>query len=277
MIRALAQLFRPRLGLLAAAGTLAGHALAAPRAGGGAALACAATLCLAAGCSALNQVQERAEDARMERTRTRPLPAGRIPVRAALGLALGLLSLGLGLAALCAPAAAGVGLAVPALYNGLYTPLKKRTALALLAGGLAGAAPPVLGWAAAGAPLPAFPPLAVAGVLYVWQVPHFWLLAWRRRAEYAAAGFKAPGPFPYSSRLPLAVWLAAYCAALALIPALDLVGTAPAKWLCVGLAALLAAGSPAILARSRLGLGLVNLSMLLFLCGLAADTYWPLP
>jgi protoheme IX farnesyltransferase len=213
----------------------------------------------------------------MARTRTRPLPAGRMPVGLARGLALGLLALGLGLAALCAPAAAGVGLAVIALYNGVYTPLKKRTALALLAGGLAGAAPPVLGWAAAGAPHPALPPLAVAGVLYVWQVPHFWLLAWRHREDFAAAGFKAPGSFPYRNHLPLAVWLAAYCAALAFIPAFNLVDTAPAKWLCVGLAALLAAGARPILARSRLGLGLVNLSMLLFLCGLAADAYWLAP
>ncbi len=273
MISALLRLFRLRLGLLATVGALAGYAMYRPALDARLGLACAATLVLAAGCSALNQVQERAEDARMARTRTRPLPAGLIRVPLALGLALGLLAAGLALAAACSPAAAGVGLAVAALYNGLYTPLKKHTALALLAGGLAGAAPPVLGWAAAGGGLPALPPLAVAGVLYVWQVPHFWLLAWRQREDYAAAGFKAPGPLPYRGRLPLAVWLAAYCAALAFVPAFNLVDSAPAKWLCVGLAAALAAGAKPILDRNRLGLALVNASMLIFLCGLALDTY----
>lgn len=274
MSLALLRLFRLRLALLAALGTLAGYVLFRPAPGAGPLLAGAASLALAAGCSALNQVQERAEDARMARTRTRPLPAGLVSAPLALGLALGLAALGLGLAAACAPAAAGVGLGVVALYNGLYTPLKKRTALALLAGGLAGSAPPLLGWAAAGGPLPALPPLAVAGVLYVWQVPHFWLLAWRQREDYAAAGFKAPGPFPYRGKLPLAVWLAAYCAALLFVPAFNLVDSAPAKWLCVGLAATLAAGSGAILGRHRLGLALINASMLLFLCGMAADAYF---
>lgn len=268
-------LFRLRLGLLAAMGTLAGHALFRPAPGPGLALAAGGALALAAGCSALNQVQERSEDARMARTRTRPLPAGRISVSAALGLALALLALGLGLAAACSWAAAGVGLAVIALYNGLYTPLKKHTSLALLAGSLAGAAPPVLGWAAAGGPLPALPPLAVAGVLAIWQVPHFWLLAWREREDYAAAGFKVPGAYPYRGRLPLAVWLAAYCAALTFVPAFGLVESAPAKWLCVGLAGTLAAGAGPILARRRSGLALVNASMLLFLCTLAADASLP--
>jgi len=293
-------LTRPRIGLLAAAGAAAGCLLAqsllaqslmpegfmpggfAPDgilsggAGGtGLILTAAGAFLLSAGCSALNQVQERAEDARMERTQNRPLPAGRLGAGAALRLAcacLALSALALGLA----PGGAATALFVPLtvlVYNGLYTPLKKRTSLAMLVGGLAGALPPVVGFAAGGGAPDDPRALLLAGVFYAWQVPHFWLFARLHRAEYAAAGFFAPHDGVAQSRAPgaLALWVVGYGALMLLIPAFGLMAQPGPKALVAALAVALCLGAWPLLMRERLGFALVNASLVLFLCFLAAD------
>ena len=143
---------------------------------------------LACGCGALNQYQERALDARMPRTRRRPLPAGEIRPRAALLFAASLMPPGLFLLLRGGTSAALLGLAAAIWYNGVYTSLKKRTALALLPGALVGAIPPAIGWVSAGGDLadPRLP--ALCGLLFLWQVPHFGLLLLVHGEEYAAAG-----------------------------------------------------------------------------------------
>lgn len=291
----LAALFRPRIGLMAAAGTGAGFLAASQT--GPAGWSALATLCgaflLACGTSALNQVQERKQDARMARTKNRPLPSGRM--RPAIGLALSLACLAL--SALClagsnfaAPgldalnlAAAGPGSAgfiaaafVPLtvlVYNGLYTPLKRRTSLAMLAGGLAGAFPPMIGFAAAGAsPLSAHA-LLLAGVFYAWQVPHFWLFARLHQHEYEAAGFHVPqhGVAPARAGAALALWLGSYGALMLLVPAFGLVAQPLWQALVAALALALTLGAWPLILRARLGFILVNASLPLFLCLLAAD------
>ena len=283
LARDLVLLVRPRIGLLAAAGTLAGSVACAPAALPGLAAAGTGAWLLSCGCSALNQVQERAEDGRMERTRGRPLPAGRL----APGTALALAAACLGLAALALAATPGGAAAValvPAivlLYNGLYTPLKKRTSLAMLVGGLAGACPPLLGFAAAGGSILDPRALLLAGIFYAWQVPHFWLFARIHRADYAAAGFHAPQGRMGQGREAgtLLVWLLGYGALLLLVPAFGLVSAAPLKWLVTALAlALLALARPisrpvarSAGGRERLGFALVNASLALLLVFLAAD------
>jgi protoheme IX farnesyltransferase len=275
-------LVRPRIGLLSAAGTAAGAVVAASgltvNAGAGFAglgPAAAGAFLLSCGCSALNQVQERGPDARMARTRSRPLPAGRLGVRAALSVALGCLALA-ALALALAPGGPAAALFVPLtvlLYNGAYTPLKKRTSLAMLVGGVAGALPPVVGFAAAGAD-PADPrALLLAGVFYAWQVPHFWLFARIHREEYAAAGFYAPHDGVAKTRAPgaLALWLVGYGALMLLIPAFGLMAQPWPKVLVGALAASLCLGAWPLLTRERLGFALVNASLVLFLCFLAAD------
>jgi len=280
--RDLAALFRPRIGLLAAAGTCAGYVTHAAAQGGlarglgsGLAWAAAGALLLSCGCSTLNQVQERREDAAMQRTKFRPLPAGRLGVGPAL--AAGLFCLACSAALLAAtPGGWAASALVPltvAVYNGLYTPLKKRTSLAMLVGGLAGALPPVLGCVAAGGPPLAPRALLLAAVFYAWQVPHFWLFARLNRADYEAAGFLTPhhGVGRAGAHGALALWIVCYGALMLLLPAFGLVGTELTKWLVTGLALALVGAAWPLVTCERLGFALVNASLALLLALLTAD------
>ncbi|OYW04867.1 MAG: protoheme IX farnesyltransferase [Acidobacteria bacterium 37-71-11] len=148
------------------------------------------TALAAAGAMALNQVMEVGRDARMERTRRRPLPAGVLTARHAL--AFGVVVAGAGLAILAAEAntlTAVLGLTVVLVYTLVYTPLKPRSPLCTLAGAVCGAIPPMMGWTATGTPL-GFGAWLLAGVLFLWQIPHFLALAWLYRDDYARGGFR---------------------------------------------------------------------------------------
>lgn len=277
MIADLARLARPRIGLLAAAGAVAGHLLWRGGDGRGAWLTALAAFLLAAGCSALNQAQERGRDARMSRTRLRPLPSGRLSLATVIALALIGLALALALLwSLGGPAPVLLGLGVIALYNGLYTPLKAVTPLALLLGAVAGALPPMLGWLAAGGPPGDFRVLLLAAVFYLWQVPHFALLARRHPGDYPAAGLPVAWPAQdrREGRWPLMVWLAGYGALVALAPALGLVGSLAAKLALAALALGLVLAAAAIPRREWLGSRLINVSLALFLACVIADAAW---
>ncbi len=146
------------------------------------------TALVAAGASALNMVLERDTDARMRRTRNRPLPAGRLRVPDAV--AFGALLTMLGLAELLwhsGRLAALVALSTWASYLFIYTPLKRRTSLSTLVGAVPGALPPLIGWAAARHELDpgAF---VLFAILFLWQVPHFLAIAWIYRDDYALGG-----------------------------------------------------------------------------------------
>ncbi|MCS7315083.1 MAG: heme o synthase [Bryobacterales bacterium] len=148
------------------------------------------TALMASGTAALNQWYERDTDARMRRTRHRPIPAGSVtPGRALVfGLAVslaGFLELWLGarpLAALC-------GLATLLLYLLAYTPLKTRTPHAMAAGAIPGAMPPLIGYAAASGSLDA-PAWALFLILLLWQFPHFLAIGWMYREDYARGGIR---------------------------------------------------------------------------------------
>ena len=146
----------------------------------------------AAGCAnALNEWLELNHDARMLRTRDRPLPGGNISsahalvVGAAMGAA-GSVVLGVLVNALTA----GLAVLTILLYVVVYTPLKQRTPAAVAPGAVVGAIPPMIGCAAASGRLE---PLAwvLGAVLFVWQGPHFLSLAWLHRDDYRRAGFRA--------------------------------------------------------------------------------------
>ncbi|MDJ0788903.1 MAG: heme o synthase [Myxococcota bacterium] len=143
----------------------------------------------AASANTLNAYIERDSDALMERTRTRPLPAGRISPRAALGfgLALGLLSTGL-LYVIAGAPAAGLGVASILFYVFVYTIwLKPRSAWNAVIGGAAGAAAPLIADAAVnGSVGPAG--LLLFGIVFFWQPPHVWAIALYRKQDYEAAG-----------------------------------------------------------------------------------------
>ncbi|HEX8071005.1 MAG TPA: heme o synthase [Pyrinomonadaceae bacterium] len=143
---------------------------------------------LSSGIAALNQYMERALDARMRRTMLRPLPSGRLTGRAALlfGLAL-TVAAEVYLLALVNPLSALLGLGVVVGYLGLYTPLKTRSSLSTLVGAFPGAVPPLLGWAAATGRV-SVGGFALFAILFLWQFPHFFAIAWMYREDYARAG-----------------------------------------------------------------------------------------
>ena len=157
----------------------------------GAAFAALGAALSAFGASALNMVMEREFDARMDRTRDRPVASGEVSPRAAVVFGVSLLLAGLGiLAAKTTWSAAAVSAAVALIYLGLYTPLKRVTTLNTLVGAVPGALPPVLGWAAAGGSLTAPAPWVMFGIIFFWQIPHFLAIATVYRDDYERGGFR---------------------------------------------------------------------------------------
>jgi protoheme IX farnesyltransferase len=159
------------------------------------------TALAAGGTLALNQYWEREVDARMARTRSRPLPQGRLQPLEALVFGAAISVIGVGdLAVSVNVLAAVVTGTIVVVYVLVYTPLKRRTALCTLVGALPGALPPVIGWVAARDALG-----AGAGVLFVimfvWQLPHALAIAWLYREDYARGGIRVlPVIDPYGAR-----------------------------------------------------------------------------
>jgi protoheme IX farnesyltransferase len=148
------------------------------------------TWLVAAGTSALNQVLERESDGKMERTRRRPLPDGRLQPVQALGFATLLATAGmLYLAVTVNLLTALLAAATLASYIFLYTPLKARSPLATLVGAVPGALPPLGGWAAAAGSLGAGG-WALFTILFLWQLPHSLAIAWMYKEDYARGGFR---------------------------------------------------------------------------------------
>ncbi len=150
---------------------------------------CVGTALVVGGANALNQWMERAQDARMQRTRSRPLPSGRLTPAAAYRFGVGLSVVGFAVLAMMVNLLA-VGIAAVGWisYVLIYTPLKRRTPLCTLVGAIPGAVPPMIGWAAArnGLDVSAW---ALFFLLFIWQLPHFLSLAVLHREDYARAGF----------------------------------------------------------------------------------------
>lgn len=142
----------------------------------------------AGGTLALNQYLERHVDALMERTRCRPLPAGRLEPGTALVFGgavtvLGIADLGLSLG----PAPAEVTAATSLLYLFVYTPLKRRTPLCTLVGAVSGALPPLTGWVEAGAGI-GVGAWALVAIMLLWQLPHTLAIGQLYRDDFARAG-----------------------------------------------------------------------------------------
>ena len=151
----------------------------------------AGVMLLSSGASALNQVQERGRDALMARTANRPLPSGRLSHAQGLAFAAVATAAGAGVLGLGIGRTAGVlGLIAAVFYNGVYTPwLKPTSPFAAVPGAIPGSIPPVIGWVAAGGRLTDAGAIILFGILFLWQMPHFWALALRYRADYASGGF----------------------------------------------------------------------------------------
>ena len=148
------------------------------------------TALMASGTSALNQWYEADSDARMRRTRDRPLPAGRMTLTH--GFAFGALLSSAGFAELWFATnalAAALGLFTLLVYMLVYTPLKRRSPTCTTIGALPGAMPPLIGYAAASGHLDSGA-LALFLILFVWQFPHFYAIAWMYREDYARGGIR---------------------------------------------------------------------------------------
>ncbi|MDR3652117.1 MAG: protoheme IX farnesyltransferase [Paludibacter sp.] len=145
---------------------------------------------LAGGSSALNEFQERKYDALMPRTKDRPIPSGKMSSLQALIVSIlfiitgsFVLYINFGIIP------ASLGLFNVIWYNLIYTNLKRITAFAVVPGSLVGAVPAFIGWTAAGGYLFESTIVFIAFFMFIWQIPHFWLLMLKYGKEYEAAGF----------------------------------------------------------------------------------------
>jgi len=145
---------------------------------------------IASGTAALNQWYEREADAKMKRTQARPLPAGRLDAGKALVFAIlisaaGFVELFFGVNALTAL----LGLFTLLSYLFIYTPLKQRSPHSTTIGAIPGAMPPLIGYAAASGTL-TWEAWVLFAILFLWQFPHFYAIAWMYREDYERAGIR---------------------------------------------------------------------------------------
>ena len=187
-----AELVKARLTMLVLLTTAVGYYLGAlgPIKAAGLFHAVFGTALAAAGAAALNQWWERRLDALMHRTKTRPIPAGRMLARDALILGC-LLSIAgvVYLALTCNALSAALAAATILIYVLAYTPLKRVSTFNTLVGAIPGALPPVVGWVAASGHLE-IGAWSLFAILFLWQLPHFFAIAWMYREDYARAGFE---------------------------------------------------------------------------------------
>jgi protoheme IX farnesyltransferase len=184
------ELAKPRITMLVLVTAAVGYALGARGAfEPGAFLALlAGTALVSGGASVLNQYGEREADGRMRRTRSRPLPSGRVAPGDALAFGLVLSAAGLGLLASVNWLTYVLGTAALGSYVLVYTPLKRLTSLCTVVGAVPGAIPPLMGWVAARGTLDPGA-WALFAVLFLWQLPHFLAIGWLYREDYARGGF----------------------------------------------------------------------------------------
>lgn len=138
----------------------------------------------------INQILERREDALMNRTKNRPIPAGRLSVRQAAWFAVFCLVASIGLLYWSTNIPTVVlALVSMVLYSFVYTPLKKVGPIAVFVGAIPGALPPLLGWIG-NTGTATYEAFVIFGIQFIWQFPHFWAIAWVSDDDYRRAGFR---------------------------------------------------------------------------------------
>jgi protoheme IX farnesyltransferase len=235
---------------------------------------------LALGSGALNQLQEKAEDLLMDRTRNRPLPSGRISVRFAAILIICLFILGSALLSLVSISVFALGLAAVVSYNGFYTMWwKRKLAFAAIPGAIPGALPILIGFQAAVKDLTDLRGYYLFAILFFWQMPHFWVLALKYSNDYDKGGFPT---LPVAkgnqvTRFQITLWCLAY-AGIGLLSMLffptgiiGLVGSlAISAWLMFELARFLSHPEQKTWLRFFLS---INFSMILYLLVISTDLW----
>lgn len=237
LVRELVALTKPRISAMVIA-TFGGGLWLAPRAQETwrGLVALVGTLVIVGAANALNMYLERDIDARMKRTKNRPLPQGRLSADAAAAAGTALFCLSLPLLLIGANELTCVlGFAAFALYVFAYTPLKQKSSIALFVGAVPGALPPLMGWTTATNSLD-LPGLVLFGILFLWQIPHFIAISVFRVEDYSRAGFKVM-PDEYGMAASRA-W-ALVCAVAMVATSLALTPLGVTGWLFATAAALL--------------------------------------
>ncbi|HEY6914540.1 MAG TPA: protoheme IX farnesyltransferase [Paludibacter sp.] len=176
---------------------------------------------LASGSSALNEFQESEYDAKMPRTKNRPIPTGKLSPLNALIISLIFILSGLSvLYCFFNETTALLGIFNVLWYNLLYTNLKRITAFAVVPGSLVGAIPAFIGWTAAGGYVFNTTIVYIAFFMFIWQIPHFWLLMVKYGKEYEQAGFPTINQTmsPDNLRTIILVWIIATSISSVMVP-----------------------------------------------------------
>jgi protoheme IX farnesyltransferase len=167
------------------------------------------------GSGALNQIQEHREDALMDRTKSRPIPSGRISLPLAWTVSIALFAAGIVLLQLVSLKVLALGLTAVISYNGLYTLWwKRKMAFAAIPGAIPGALPILIGFQAVVNDLSDLRGYYLFAILYFWQMPHFWVLALKYSNDYDQGGFPT---LPVAkgnevTRFQITLWCLAYAA-----------------------------------------------------------------
>lgn len=218
-MRDVVSLAKPRITLMVLITTAGGLALAGGLEMGKALITLIGTALVVGSANTLNCWLERDIDRHMTRTRNRPLPAGRLDPAVALFFGAALACISIPLLTLGVNALTGALAAIALVsYVAVYTPMKQKTPAALLVGSVPGALPPLIGWTAATGRLE-WAGIALFGILFFWQLPHFIAIAVFREEEYTRAGIKV---LPAVRGLRVAKWHALFHSVVLLVVSLSL-------------------------------------------------------
>jgi len=189
-IKIISELGKVRISLPIALSALVGYTMKTGLFNGDAWMLMAGVFLMSCSSGAINHIQEYKTDALMPRTKNRPIPSGKISLKAAIIVAISFFAYGsFILLASFPPIVFLTSLLTLLSYNAIYTPLKKVTAFAVVPGSLVGALPPFIGWFAGGGQLMDERILWVSLFFFIGQIPHFWLLLLMFGKEYSLAGF----------------------------------------------------------------------------------------
>lgn len=183
------QLIKFKITLLATISTATGYLIYSGKLEKDLLIACLGIFILAAGSCALNQYQDRRIDALMERTKNRPIPSGKISPTFALIISCSFLLIGSLILLIGNNLKAFLlGIFAAFWYNAIYTYLKRKSIFSVLVGAIIGAIPPTVGYAAASNVFFDNKIMGLSFFLFLWQVPHFWLLSLKFNEDYEKAG-----------------------------------------------------------------------------------------
>lgn len=188
-ISILLQLIKVRLSLAVTLSAVSGFFISQKVPGANLVFLTTGVFFLAASAAVLNQISEIKYDRIMSRTKERPLPLELISGKSASAIAMVLMCAGISCLSFTGIIAVCLGLAALIMYNLIYTKLKRISILAIIPGAIVGAIPPLIGYEAAGGGIPDPAITMFSSFVFLWQLPHFWLILIKNRKDYEAAGF----------------------------------------------------------------------------------------